>query len=230
LDVYRHYEKEIIMSLWKIAAAQYEPLKLTFREHVAHHLEFIKAAAQHNCNLLVFPALSLTGYSEAHKPLPAPPDCSLLQPLATAANTHRMTIIAGLPVEHNNHFVRGIAVFSPGITVPRTYPNSLGACLCDDLKTISVLDQKPEGIDMDPDFSLFTTSQSVGEPELLSSSSCLQRFSHRFSIPVLMANARGSSALWDESGQLIVRADRGSLLLTGQRTPQGWQGDIIPLR
>ncbi|MFH0722253.1 carbon-nitrogen hydrolase family protein, partial [Citrobacter braakii] len=34
----------------------------------------------------------------------------------------------------------------------------------------------------------------------------------------------------DEQGRLIVRADSGSLLLTGQRTPRGWQGDIIPLR
>ncbi|MEO3028899.1 carbon-nitrogen hydrolase family protein, partial [Escherichia coli] len=49
-------------------------------------------------------------------------------------------------------------------------------------------------------------------------------------IAVLMANARGNSALWDEHGRLIVRADRGSLLLVGQRSSQGWQGDIIPLR
>ncbi|MDN5181777.1 C-N hydrolase family protein YobB, partial [Escherichia coli] len=55
-------------------------------------------------------------------------------------------------------------------------------------------------------------------------------FSHQYSIAVLMANARGNSALWDEYGRLIVRADRGSLLLVGQRSSQGWQGDIIPLR
>jgi hypothetical protein len=32
-----------------------------------------------------------------------------------------------------------------------------------------------------------------------------------------MANARNGSALWDEKGQLIVRADKGELLLTGSR-------------
>ncbi|MDI8841795.1 hypothetical protein MJI69_31700, partial [Salmonella enterica subsp. enterica serovar Anatum] len=42
-------------------------------------------------------------------------------------------------------------------------------------------------------------------------------FSHKYALAVLMANACGSSALWDESGQLIVRADCGSLLLTGLR-------------
>ena len=83
---------------------------------------------------------------------------------------------------------------------------------------------------MPPTCSLFTTGQCISEPELLASTRHLQFFSHQFSIAVLMANARGNSALWDEHGSLIVRADRGSLLLVGQRTPQGWQGDIIPLR
>ncbi|XHA14747.1 carbon-nitrogen hydrolase family protein [Citrobacter farmeri] len=218
------------MSRWKIAAAQYEPLKTSIREHISHHLNFIEAAARQQCELLVFPSLSLLGCMDESQSLPAPPDISLLQPLSQAAHAHRMTIIAGLPVEHNNRFVTGIAVFAPWVTSPRMFHQSHGACLCEDLKTINVVDEQPEGVDMDPACSLFTTSQSVSESELLTSTSRLQRFSHKFSIAVLMANARGSSALWDESGQLIVRADRGSLLLTGQRTAQGWQGDIIPLR
>lgn len=218
------------MSLWKIAAAQYEPLKASFDAHIAHHLNFINAAARQKCELLVFPSLSLLGCINDPQSLPAPPDPSLLQPLSYAATTHRMTIIAGLPVEHNNRFVKGIAVFAPGMAAPRMFHHSHGACLGGDLKTISVVDEQPDALDLAPEYSLFTTSQSVGEPELLSSTSRLQRFSHKFAIAVLMANARGSSALWDENGQLIVRADCGSLLLTGQRTAQGWQGDIIPLR
>ena len=46
---------------------------------------------------------------------------------------------------------------------------------------------------------------------------------------MLMANACGGSALWDEKGQLIVRADKGELLVTGTLGGEGWQGDIIPL-
>ena len=97
-------------------------------------------------------------------------------------------------------------------------------------RTITVVDEQPEGMDMDPTCSLFTTGQCLGEPDLLASARRLQFFSHQYSIAVLMANARGNSALWDEYGRLIVRADRGSLLLVGQRSSQGWQGDIIPLR
>ena len=218
------------MSHWKIAAAQYEPLHTSLAEHVAHHLKFIEKAASHRCELLVFPSLSLLGCTDQDDSLPAPPDSALLQPLAYAAATYRMTIIAGLSVEHHSRFVKGIAVFSPWISSPLTFHQSHGACIARHLKTISVVDEQPEGMDMDPAFSLFTTGQSVSEPNLLASTSRLQRFSHQFAIAVLMANARGSSALWDESGQLIVRADRGSLLLTGQRTARGWQGDIIPLR
>ena len=220
------------MSRWKIAAAQYEPLKTSVRGHIAHHLNFIDAAARQQCELLVFPALSLLVCMDESQCLPAPPDIdiSLLQPLSQAAHAHRMTIIAGLPVEHNNRFVKGIAVFAPWITSLRLFPQSHGACLGKGLKTISVVDEQPEGVHMDPEYSQFTTRQRLSQRELLTCTYLLQHFSHQFSIAVLMANARGSSALWDESGQLIVRADRGSLLLTGQRTTQGWQGDIIPLR
>lgn len=93
-----------------------------------------------------------------------------------------------------------------------------------------MVDEQPEGMDMDPTCSLFTTGQCLGNPTYWHLPAAYNFFSHQYSIAVLMANARGNSALWDEHGRLIVRADRGSLLLVGQRSSQGWQGDIIPLR
>lgn len=127
-----------------------------------------------------------------------------------------MTIIAGLPVEYNDRFIRGIAVFAPWRKTPGNYHQSHGACLGRRSRTITVVDEQPQGMDMDPTCSLFTTGQCLGEPDLLASARRLQFFSHQYSIAVLMANARGNSALWDEYGRLIVRADRGSLLLVGQ--------------
>lgn len=183
------------MSRWKIAAAQYEPLKTSVREHIVHHLKFIDAAARQQCELLVFPSLSLLGCVDGSQSLPAPPNISLLKPLSQAAHAHRMTIIAGLPVKHNNRFVKGIAVFTPWMTSPRMFHQSHGACLCEDLKTISVVDEQPEGVDMDPACSLFTTSQSVSESELLTSTSRLQYFSHKFSIAVLMDQCAGKQRI-----------------------------------
>lgn len=141
-----------------------------------------------------------------------------------------MTIIAGLPVEYNDRFIRGIAVFAPWRKTPGSTIRVMVHVWAVVLRTITVVDEQPEGMDMDPTCSLFTTGQCLGEPDLLASTRRLQFFSHQYSIAVLMANARGNSALWDEHGRLIVRADRGSLLLVGQRSSQGWQGDIIPLR
>lgn len=218
------------MSYRKVAAAQYEPCTASFSEQVARHLEFVRAAARHQCELLVFPSLSLLGCDYKRRALPSPPDLSLLDPLCYAATTRRMTIIVGLPVEYNERFIRGIAVFAPWMKTPGIYHQSHGACLGKRSKTITVMDEQPEGIDMDPTCSLFTTGQCIGEPDLLASHRRLEFFSLRYSIAVLMANARGNSALWDEHGRLIVRADRGSLLLVGKRSSQGWQGDIIPLR
>ncbi len=86
------------MSFWKVAAAQYEPRKTSLTEQVAHHLEFVRAAARQQCQLLVFPSLSLLGCDYSRRALPAPPDLSLLDPLCYAATTWRMTIMPAFPL------------------------------------------------------------------------------------------------------------------------------------
>ena len=131
------------MSFWKVAAAQYEPRTTSLTEQVAHHLEFVRAAARQQCQLLVFPSLSLLGCDYSRRALPAPPDLSLLDPLCYAATTWRMTIIAGLPVEYNDCFIRGIAVFAPWRKTPGIYHQSHGACLGRRSRTITVVDEQP---------------------------------------------------------------------------------------
>ncbi|PWQ83144.1 C-N hydrolase family protein YobB, partial [Stenotrophomonas maltophilia] len=56
-----------------------------------------------------------------------------------------MTIIAGLPVEYNDRFIRGIAVFAPWRKTPGIYHQSHGACLGRRSRTITVVDEQPQG-------------------------------------------------------------------------------------
>jgi hypothetical protein len=90
------------------------------------------------------------------------------------------------------------------------YPQGNGASLIPGEKQLTILmhSQTPN---LDPQATLFTSCQAVGENRWRQSISMLQRFAHKYAIAVLMANARGGSALWDEKGQLIVRADKGEL-------------------
>lgn len=192
------------MSRWNIAAAQYAPRHNCVDEHVKHHLHFIAEAAWHGCDLIVFPELSLTGPGGTS--LPPPPDDLQLAPLLHAAQSRFITVIAGITLQQHGQRQKGLALFTPNLSTIRRYPQGNGAGA-----------------------TLFTSSLAVGEHRWRQSIGSLQRFAHKYAIAVLMANARGGSALWDEKGQLIVRADKGELLLTGSLGQQGWQGDIIPL-
>ncbi len=59
------------MSFWKVAAAQYEPRKTSLTEQVAHHLEFVRAAAGATMSAVSFPSLSLLGCDYSRRALPA---------------------------------------------------------------------------------------------------------------------------------------------------------------
>jgi len=218
------------MSQWKVAAAQYDPGHNGIDAHVKHHLRFIDAAARQQCHLLVFPELSLTGSATNGGVLPAPPCEQDLAPILHAVRTHNITVIAGLTRDIDGNRQKAVALFSPEMSSVLRYPQGNGACLTPDDRQLIIVDSKTELPPLDPLTTLFTSGQAVGEARWRDSISRLQRFAHKYAIAVLMANAHGNSALWDSSGQLIVRADKGELLLTGSWNQQGWQGDIIPLR
>ncbi|EUM69060.1 nitrilase/cyanide hydratase and apolipoprotein N-acyltransferase [Enterobacter sp. MGH 4] len=148
-----------------------------------------------------------------------------LAPLLHAAQSRFITVIAGITLQQQ----KGLALFTPNLSTIRRYPQGNGAGVIPGNKRLTIVDNQADAPELDPEATLFTSSLAVGEQRWRQSISSLQRFAHKYAIAVLMANARSGSALWDEKGQLIVRADKGELLLTGSLGRQGWQGDIIPL-
>ncbi|WP_096191024.1 carbon-nitrogen hydrolase, partial [Enterobacter hormaechei] len=157
--------------------------------------------------------------------LPPPPDDLQLAPLLHAAQSRFITVIAGITLQQQ----KGLALFTPNLSTIRRYPQGNGAGVNPGNKRLTIVDNQADAPELDPEATLFTSSLAVGEQRWRQSISSLQRFAHKYAIAVLMANARSGSALWDEKGQLIVRADKGELLLTGSLGRQGWQGYIIPL-
>nr|WP_159465987.1 carbon-nitrogen hydrolase family protein [Scandinavium goeteborgense] len=217
------------MPAWTIAAAQYTARNRSVAENIDHHLRFIEAAAKLTCQLIVFPEMSLTG-PDTDSPLPPCPTNELLQPLCAAAKRHGMTIIAGLPVDMNGERQKGVAIFVPGASSPLTMHQGQGTCLTPQTQHISMLASEAGAIELDPNASLLATGTCTCEFQQQQSVQRLQRLAHRYAIAVLKSNYSVGSALWDENGQLIVRADSGDLLLTGRKYEGGWEGDIIPLR
>lgn len=217
------------MPAWTIAAAQYAVRSRSVAENISHHLRFIHAAAEQNCRVLLFPEMALTGPATS-APLPPPPDPELLQPLCYAADRYQMTIITGLSVASRGSMTRGVAVFVPGARQPHIWRQGQGTCLSPVNHQYSIFADDAEGNEIDPLASLFAIGTCTEEFQQQQSATHLQRFAHKYAIAVLKANATGGSALWDENGQLIVRADDGDLLLTGQRSDDGWEGDIIPMQ
>ncbi|MFP2469620.1 carbon-nitrogen hydrolase family protein [Pseudescherichia vulneris] len=216
------------MPAWTIAAAQYTARNRSVADNIAHHLRFIEAAAQHACQLLVFPEMSLTGPGPRTS-LPPPPDEQLLEPLSDAAMRHGMTIVAGMPVEMNGQRCKGVAIFVPDGTAPLTLQQGQGTCLTPNTHHISVLAPEAKGNELDSNAALLATGTCTTDFQQQQSGQHLQRLAHRYAIAVLKSNYADGSALWDENGQLIVRADSGELLLTGRQYDGGWEGDIIPL-
>ncbi|AGB77791.1 putative amidohydrolase [Enterobacteriaceae bacterium strain FGI 57] len=222
------------MLAWSIAAAQFAPQNGSLAENIVHHLRFIRAAAKLECKVLIFPELSLTGLT-GESGLPSPPSIDQLQPLTDAARQHQITIVAGLPVEENGQRSKGVAIFSPDTAKPYTCAQGNGTCLTPESRYISVFNLNNDGCDLSPQASLLATLTSTAESQQSLNTQRLQWVARKHAIAVLKSNYScddfsGGSALWDETGQLIVRADQGELLVTGRKSAQGWQGDIIPLR
>src|SRR5688572_3268473 len=111
-----------------IAVAQTIPVRGDVDANVAQHLRLVTIAAEEHAQVLVFPELSLTGYELGLA-------CALafskhdarLAPLAEAARSHSMTLIAGAPVGAGALLHIGAFIVSPDGAIDLYTKHHLGA-------------------------------------------------------------------------------------------------------
>lgn len=244
------------MPAWNVAAAQYGAKPGDLQANISHHLDFIHHAAAEQIDLLVFPELSLTGYpQEQALSFALAFSDELLTPLQHAAVEKNITVIVGLPLRYE----AGVSIGSVGFL---TDGSRVACCQSQhaeidaeqDIHTPLVGQHNRSiamGLSADTHeemwprsaaalgADLYATGRFVNETCYQHDEMYLQRWAHKYNLPVLFANhafssgifrSAGRSACWDSRGQLIVRADRGELLAIGRRDEKGWHGEVIPLR
>ena len=82
-----------------IAAAQSSSIAGDLAGNIARHQRFMRVAAEHGVQLLVFPELSLTGYERGlAAQLALAPEASVLQPLRDFAQEVGVTTVVGMPI------------------------------------------------------------------------------------------------------------------------------------
>lgn len=87
------------MTAFALAAAQLIAIAGDLPANLQRHLAFMRVAAEHGVQVLVFPELSLTGYEPSlAADLAIAPDDAELAPLREMAQTLRLTAVVGMPI------------------------------------------------------------------------------------------------------------------------------------
>ncbi|OON40523.1 carbon-nitrogen hydrolase family protein [Izhakiella australiensis] len=245
------------MSFWRIAAAQSGSKPGELEWNIAHHLAFIRQAADREVDLLLFPELSLTGYELEHASHQALElDDPRLKVFSQAAHNHQMSIIIGLPLLHEGKprlsalafLPEGTRIayakrklhgdetrfFTPGDGLPLFgYDHRyVTLAVCADITVDAYArDAAQRGA------NLYAASVLVSETGYATDAGYLQRWARDFNMAVLMANhayptggldSAGKSALWDQRGNQIVVGTEGEQLVIAERNEGHWHGDTVP--
>lgn len=224
------------MKNFTIAAAQSSSVKGHIESNVRRHAEFVRAAAEHHADVVVFPELSLTGYEPeiARTHLISMED-ERLNPLRELADQFDLTIIAGAPVASSldkphigalvirsedaliylkQHLHTGEeAFFSPGNKrcVIDVKGMNVGLAICADTNEPSHPREAAQN-----GAAIYAAGVLVTEEGYTPDITLLQGYAVQYGMAVAMANhstptggwiPAGKSAIWDDSGVLIAMAD-----------------------
>ncbi|MEO1449944.1 MAG: carbon-nitrogen hydrolase family protein, partial [Bacteroidota bacterium] len=98
----------------KIAAAQISAQVGALDQNLNKHLHLIELAAEHQVELLLFPEMSLTGYTRAEgEKVDLGASDPRVEALRQEAVSRQMTIIAGAPIKMADKLYIGAFILSP---------------------------------------------------------------------------------------------------------------------
>lgn len=219
-----------------IAAAQSISIAGDIKANISMHLRFMKEAADHGVQLLVFPELSLTGYERGlGRELAMRPDNEMLRPLRDQAQRTGMIVVVGAPTfanETNDILIGalvlgnedGVGVYAKqhlhpgeevvftagrcGMTVPVGGAKVALAICADITHPMHAAKAAQSKADVYAAGVLITEKAYPAETELL------RTYAAEHNMAVLMANHGGTTGGWNPIGRSAFWAEGGRLVVT----------------
>ncbi len=232
------------MTALTLAAAQSISIAGDVPANIQRHLAFMRVAAEHGVQLLVFPELSLTGYepSLAAKLAIAPED-ALLAPLREMARELRLTAVVGMPIrlapdsavligalvlgahgalalytkQHLHDGEELAFVAGQGGAALEWGNDRIALAVCADFAHAS----HPRAA-AQADANVYAAGVLISEGGYAAESALLEGYAAEHRMLVLMANHGGPSGGWACAGRSAIWAADGSLLAAAPGT-----GDVL---
>ncbi|WP_164887327.1 carbon-nitrogen hydrolase family protein [Hahella sp. KA22] len=224
---------------FKIAAAQFGPVRGDVEENTRRHLRLIAAAVEEGANVVIFPELSLTGYEpDLARELAFTDTDARLAPFQAAAREQGVTLMVGAPVQEGEgkpHI--GLFVISP--EAPVFHYSKMHLHPGEDQHFAPGADEKvftlqgvALGLAICADTGVATHARNTaaaGAVAYLSSvlitaggyaedTAKLQDYAQTHGMCVIMSNFSGPSGGWEPIGKSAVWIPSGDLLAQGPQT------------
>ncbi len=216
----------------KIALGQIETINGQIESNIENHIEYCREAGHQNCDLIVFPELSLTGYQPETAAAHAFSIHDFrLWPLQEVANQYQLYIAVGAPVRIREYLGIGMIWITPD-TFPITYTKQqlhpseevyfsplstmqtfqigthrIAPAICYE-STLKESVQRAYSLDAD----IYLVSTAKKQEKLPETQEQLESFSKEFGLTTLMVNFVGESGAFRSAGGSSVWSREGALL------------------
>jgi predicted amidohydrolase len=241
------------------SVAQLNSARENSKHNIEKHMEYIKLAARHDSDLILFPELSLTGYErELARKQYFSLDDKRLDCFQKASVEHNITIVVGAPLlledhlyiaswifaQTKNHiyikkylhpgeelYFNSSLEFDPTIALS---DNQVSFAICYDIE----IEEHIKSV-KNRNSNYYAASIFYSKNGIHSGLKRLQYIAKEYATTVMMSNyvgtcwdteTGGRSTIWSRNGDVVISADATSeCLLVAQNNKEKWMGEIVTL-